>query len=332
MIWTVNDRGFLPASDPVVSLPMTNLKNAELVFTWENLIDIIPQYLKQECLREELICALRQANQSYYHGFIDSIDSQMGFERVFLILAMFSHSYINAPEGRRKTKLPKEITIPFSRVSHLVSRNPIIDYTSYFLCNWQKKDKGSSEILNNIEPLLSFTDTYEEKLLIRTMIKMECLGGSILENFDNIYLVRDTVSQINKLVKATLDSIDTCFIKQFFRNFDDLFYEGWVQEPRSFACDLLLLQSPFLLSVFKYLDIRFKSEYILNQMEKCSRPQPHRDFLQKISPIRQKCHRTEMKSVYNELLEEVIAISANFLKATKDNAAIAREELSIFKL
>lgn len=326
MIWTVSNKGFLPSSDPIEKLPVL-VKNTELVYTWENLAYNIPHYLKEECLREEMICTLRKSDASYYHGFIDSFESQDAFERIFLLLAYFANAYVNAPEGRRKTKLPKEITIPLARVAHLTKRSPVLDYTAYILYNW-KKNK------NNVEPLLTFTNSKEEELLIKTFIEIEFLGTTITENWRNIHLVREKVATINKILKKTLDSVDKFFIKQFFRNFSNISYEGWREDKQTYPSDVLF-QSPILNCLQNYLDIDHNNEYLKSQNEnwKVHSPSSHVSYIQNIASIRSSCiANNALKSVYNDLLEEYTMLCSSFLKATKDGVAFPKEEFLSFRI
>lgn len=246
------ERGFLPLDDPLVSLPITDYKQTELIFTWENLAQIIPHYLKEGCLREELIFALRKANGSYYYGFIDNFLQQRAYERVFLLNAYFASAYINCPESAKKLKLPKEISVPFSRAAHLVSRSPILDYTSYVLYNWKKTIASSPMITGNVEPLITFTDSFDEKLLISTLIEMEFSGKCF--QIPNPFAICDRLKHINN----SLSRCNRAFIKQFltdvfFQDFDNLIYEGWLQEKQTFRC-CIFEQSPFLAHLRKYLD------------------------------------------------------------------------------
>jgi len=254
------DRGFLPSDDPLISLPITDYKQTELIYTWENLVQIIPHYLKEGCLREELISAWRNADRSYYHGFIDDLNSQKAFERVFLLLAYFATAYINSPEGQRKKKLPKEISIPFSRVAHLVSRKPVLDYSAYVLYNWRKINPASPAVAGNVEPLVTFTDTAEEKLLITTLVEMEHLGGRITTR-----LLCDKLNRINRaLVKC--HGIRRQLEDVYFQDFENIFYEGWLPDKQSFSCKVIH-QSPFAAYLRKYLDTAFENEYFRDSQE-----------------------------------------------------------------
>lgn len=245
------ERGFLPVRDPLISLPIVDYRQTELIYTWENLAQVIPHYLKEYCLREELTYALRKANHAYYHGFIDNFELPLAFERVFLLLAYFATVYINSPEGHGKKKLPKEISIPFSRVAHLVSRKPVLDYTAYILYNWRKINPLSSEIIGNIEPLITFTDTEEEKLLITTLVEMESFG--------NYALYTDKLNRVNEAL-AKCVFIREYIEKVFFQDFTTILYEGWLQEKQSFSCKVIH-QSPFVAYLRKYLDITLDNEY-----------------------------------------------------------------------
>jgi hypothetical protein len=253
------DRGFLPSDDPLISLPITDYKQTELIYTWENLAQIIPHYLKENCLREELICALRKADRSYYHGFIDDLNSHRAFERVFALLSYFATAYVNSPEGQKKKKLPKEIAIPFSRVAHLVSRKPVLDYSSYVLYNWRKINPSVHAIVGNVEPLFTFTDTEEEKLLITTLVEMECLGERITTRL---------LYKLNRINRALwkCHPIRNHLEAVYFQDFENVFYEGWLPDKQSFSCKVIN-QSPCAANLSKYLDTEFQTEYFRDSQE-----------------------------------------------------------------
>lgn len=330
MIWNMDGRGFLPNPDPLVLLP-ADYKNTELVFTWENLAHIVPHYLKEECLREEIIAALRKANTGYYHGFVDNFNSPKVFERIFMLLGYFAVAYVNSPEGRQKKKLPKEITIPFLRVAHYVSRHPVLDYTAYCLYNW-KKVKQSDRIIDNVEPMLTFTNTDEEKLLVSTMVNMECMAGDLLPSWHNLSHVVEILSRLNELLKNMWSRIGKSFLIQFFQDFN-LVYEGWEENKHSYSCDILL-QSPVFASLCKYLDIRSANEYVNKHCSMFSgqRPQCHINYIHSIQPIRDSIDK-KSKSLYNDCLEELTILYNNLaFRASKEEVKAVQDDLLYYKL
>lgn len=335
-MWNVADRGFLALSDPLNTLPIGDIRNTELVYTWENLSSVVPYYLKEECLREEVVHTLRVASHNYYHGFVDNLGGATSYERTFLLLAYFATAYINSPEGKQKTKLPKELTVPFARVAHLVGRHPVLDYTSYVLYNWRRKDSAKDIRKDNIEIIHTFTDSPSEQLILATFVEMESKSDELVRQLSNPSAVLESLFKINELIVKARISLDYDFLESWdsiLSDYKSLRYEQWRQDELTFPCDIFL-QSPLLHTVYKYLDISFKNDYLNRRNEEIRNfhmPAAHRNFIQTVSGIRSRCNEEEsLKEVYNNCLTQLIELRNNltFRKVDKDIGVIASEELA----
>lgn len=333
-MWSVRNRGFLPIGDPIISLPITDIKNTELIYTWENLTNVLPHYIKEECLREELIYDLRKASQCYCHGFVDNLGGPSVYERVFLLMAYFATAYINSPEGKRKTKLPKEMTMPFARVAHLVSRQPVLDYTSFVLYNWRKKPNA----INDIEILHTFTGSPFEESILKSLVEMEFIGGELINNISNPFTVAENLAKINNILLKVWSNIPPDFLEDWssiLTDYQDLIYEQWRPDALTFPCDIFL-QAPLLAVLYRYLDINFQNDYLNKRRETLHHfhmSPSHRDFINSVSGIRNKCAEDEsIKTSYNRCLEELIKLRnlLTFRNADKDMSLIATNELNTY--
>ena len=332
-MWDVEERGFLPNNDPIVFLPVTDIRNTELVHTWENLSHILPEYLKEDCVREELICSLRKVSHSYYHGCIDNLGGPSAHERTFLLLAYFSTAYINSPEGKRKSKLPKEIVVPFARVAHLVGRAPALDYTSFVLYNWKVKDVNKDLTRNNIQILQTFTDSEYEHDILTSFVEMESIGFELIRNISNPFIVSEKLVKINKLLQKTRQNIPLEFLihwNDLLSDYKNIKYEQWQNEPLSFSCDISL-QSPILSLIYQYLNISFNNDLLRKKQKELQMPSTHRNFINNISGIRIKCAKYDYtKEVYNNCLNELITLrkQLQFRSADVDETITTIKELS----
>ena len=333
-MWNVEERGFLPISDPIVFLPLTDIRNTELVHTWENLSYVLPTYLAEECIREELICDLRKVSQNYYHGCIDNLGGPSAHERIFLLLACFATAYINSPEGKKKTKLPKEIVVPFARVAHLVGRFPVLDYTSFILYNWKFKD-SKNMASDNIEILQTFTNSPSEHLILSALVEMEFIGFELLRGLSNPFVVMEKIAKINKLLQKTWENVSVDFLSYWnniLSDYNNVKYEQWRKETISFPCDIFL-QTPILAILYKYLDINFQNDYLKSrsaELVQCQIAPAHRNFINSISGIRLPCSKYKhVKEVYNNCLSELIILRNQLLFRNSDVEAgiIATKEL-----
>jgi len=335
-MWNVLDRGFLPLSDPINTLPIGDIRNTELIYTWENLSSVVPYFLKEECLREEMIHSLRVASHSYYHGFMDNLGGAGSYERAFLLLAYFSTAYINSAEGKPKSKLPKELTVPFARIAHLVGRQPVLDYTSYVLYNWRLKNKDKNIVKNNVEILHTFTDSLSEQALLSAFIEMEARGAELAKQLVNPCTVVEILFKINELLQETKASLE-CDFADFWNgivaDYKNLRYEQWRQDELTFPCDIFL-QSPLLHTIYKYLDINFQNGCLVKRKEEIRNfhmPASHRDFICSVNGIRNKCSEDDnFKEVYNNCLTQLIELRKNLAFREVDKSEMANEELTTY--
>lgn len=325
-MWNILDRGFLPSSNPLNTLPITDIRNTELVYTWENFSATLPHYLNEECFREEIIYSLRIVSNSYYHGFMDNLGGQTSYERAFLLLAYFATAYINSPEGKKKAKLPKEITVPFARVAHLVGRQPVLDYTSYILYNWQHKNSQFSDS----DAICTFTDSTQEKLIISTLVEMEYRFSTIIKDFADPQQVINGLCKVNEFLQTLHSKLDANFLEYYeiiLSDYKNLKYEQWRQDELSFPCDIFL-QSPALFTMYKYLDIDFQNDYLRRRNSEILNfhmPIAHKTFINSVNGIKNKFE----KEIYNNCLRQLIDLRNNLLFRSSDRemAEAVNEEL-----
>jgi hypothetical protein len=273
------------------------------------------------------------ASQGYYHGFVDNLGGPNNYERAFLLLAYFSTAYINSPEGKNKTKLPKELTVPFARAAHLVGRQPVLDYTSYILFNWRRKD-NNKDVENNVEILHTFTESHSEKAIITACVEMEVKGEKLVKQLADPHAVLETLFEINKLFQKTRMSLEPDFIDSWnsiLTDYKNLKYEQWRPDELSFPCDIFL-QSPLLHTVYKYLDINFKNDSLKNRNEEILNfhmPVAHKDFICRVNGMRNKCNEDEsLKEVYNNCLKQLIELRNHLAFREIDKSKIVEEELT----
>lgn len=338
-MWDVSDKGFFPVSDPISSIPIHDIKNTELVYTWENISNVLPYYLKEECLREELIYDLRTVSKSYYHGFIDNLGGVSSYERTFFLMAYFATAYINSPEGKQKTKLPKEITIPFVRASHLVGRHPVINYTSFVLYNWRKKDKNAGLNKNNIEIIHTFTDLHSEKSVLKAIVEMECINIDLISNLANPFYVLEKLVKINYVLNKAWEETTVEFLDYWDKILLDckkIRYEQWRPDDLVFLCDIFL-QSPLLFVLYRYLNISFNNECVRKRNEELLHlhmPLAHRKFIGSVNGIRNKCIEKTFKEVYNNCLDQLIKLHRQLSFRTVDKTVniVVTNELNEYYL
>lgn len=256
MLWNVTrERGFLPTSNPLVSIPIHNFDNTTVVYSLENLIQNMPVFLSNRFFREELVSQMREVAQNYNWLSMDDIGGQLEYERSFFILSSFANAYVNASGETQATRVPKEISIPLARSSFLVRRQSVLDYTSYCLFNWRKHN-------GSIEPIQTFTETAEEKKLIVAFVELEQAMGVMFNCEHNFF---ETATPILQKAADVISDIARCAdFKNYYRPFIEILYEGTDPTPKSHKLNLFT-QSPAIRWLSKKMGVTYKDRLLQEQ-------------------------------------------------------------------
>lgn len=299
MLWTVEERGFLPSCDPLIQIPIYNYKNTQLIFALENLAHMMPCFLAERRWREEVIYELRQIASKFGPTITDKLAGSAELERAFLLFSMFANAYCFSYGDTPMQRLPKEIAVPLNRAAKACGRREILDYTAYVLYNWQQCD-------GKTEALVTFTDTHSEKELIKAFVAQEFdLAKMISDRMDS------PVDYIGKW-KTTLENAVARFRKvrteMKIKEFDPLgeYYSSYneEQECNPFA------QSP-MFSVLHRAFSAVDKDPLLQQSENdiCNcRPLDHNQFIANIKPIASLVVDQATQAAYNECLQLFIIL------------------------
>jgi hypothetical protein len=280
MLWTVADRGFLPDCQPLTTLPIGNYKNTQLVYTLENLVHNLPHYLSSRRWREEMIYELRQSAPLYGHNAIDALGSHAEYERVLLLFGMFANAYVFALHETPLKRVPKEVSIPLAKAAHLCQRQPLINYTSYVLYNWQRSGE-------DVEIINTFTDTGTEKSIIKAFVESE---------FDfSEFLKRPSVETLSSTLQKILDRFrklrwetsveEFNLLSGLYQDFKEVLYEGWQHKPITYECNPFA-QAAFLSATYRLLGV--DKDALLHQAEdaiRIYRHSGHNNYILSMQPM-----------------------------------------------
>ncbi len=152
-----SQRGFLPAEDPLVSLPGA-------FKAWEEAAGNLPKLLVGDRLRN-LLAALPAFDAAALNG-------PRQLERAMVILSYLGHAYVwgQAPPA---TRLPARIAVPWYRVARRLGRPPVLSYVSYALNNWRRLDPRGPVALGNIALLQNFLGGIDEEWFILVHVDIE---------------------------------------------------------------------------------------------------------------------------------------------------------------
>ena len=158
------DRGFLPASDP-----LDHLKSG--FDLWEQ--------IAQE-LRSHLVAgSLRRILENLPVLDVSELQTHAQRERAMLLLSFLGHGYVWG-ESPPANQVPSGIAVPWYRISLLLGRHPVLSYASYALYNWRRLDPRGPIALGNLALLQNFLGGLDEAWFILVHVEIEAKAGPAL--------------------------------------------------------------------------------------------------------------------------------------------------------
>jgi len=158
--------GFLTIREPLSDLPETYSTLQYIVKNLHNLI-------KQDDMKKETLTSLVH---SYLKDYSEEVDKETD---IFIIQALYrsysflASAYIIEPSyihfktkgeyGKAREILPRQIAVPYCKVSEKLGAFPWLDYYyAYSFCNTIKINKQGSFHWKNLKPAVSFVNTDDE--------------------------------------------------------------------------------------------------------------------------------------------------------------------------
>lgn len=187
-----SETGILPFSDPILEFPKTFKKYNDVALR-------IPQLLKSDALKAE-VDALETENLNLFQFIQNASLPQL--QRAYAVLATLLQAYAY----KHPNQFPKGISIGLSLITRKIGIKPTQTYYSYVTQNWKRKDPTKGITLDNIEPILTFTDTPDEKGFIKLHVICEAKAGNGIVNA----LIIDQLLRVkgeNELTQAEITAI-----------------------------------------------------------------------------------------------------------------------------
>ncbi len=158
------ERGFLPATDPLETLPPEFEE-------WERVAPRVSALL--------LAGRLRATLEALPLPELERLESREELERAMLLLSVFGNAYVWAEEEPART-IPRAIAVPWCRVADELGRPPIISHASIVLRNWRRIDSDGGFNLENLETLQLFGGSPDEQWFYLIPAAMEAHGAKAL--------------------------------------------------------------------------------------------------------------------------------------------------------
>ncbi|OGT69373.1 MAG: hypothetical protein A3I12_05725 [Gammaproteobacteria bacterium RIFCSPLOWO2_02_FULL_38_11] len=179
--------GFLPSPFSLYQLPEYTPLNFEL----NQLIKNMPRLIEQKRLREKV----DQLNILYRNEEIVLANS-LEEQTTILILLMLAQGYICEDKEKPVRSIPAVLGNNINRLCRHKNRYPTITYEDYVLNNWRLKNLKEGMVLDNIEPLYTFTGSKDEIWFIKIHVAIEAICGRALIAAYRAYMLADDTSQM----------------------------------------------------------------------------------------------------------------------------------------
>ncbi|TVY34465.1 Indoleamine 2,3-dioxygenase [Lachnellula subtilissima] len=299
----VSKNGFLPEE-----LPLQRLSDPYYE-VWETIIRELPTLLKTKSFRGkvdklEVLSTLR-------------LTSMREWQRAYLVLAFFTHSYI-WESGGPSERLPAAISVPFLDVSSHLQLPPTATYAALNLWNFTSISSGVSlSKIENLRTLHTFTGTRDEEWFFLISVAIEAQGAAIIP----VMLKAMDAAQLNKpeMVISALIKFSKCVeeVGAILKRMNEG-GEGkgkWRQYSGGSNAQSSLIQFfDVALGVEHSLTGAAKGSkpgFLQNQEMRNYMPGPHKEFLQHVestSNIREyadKCLDAGVGEAYNAAIAEL---------------------------
>lgn len=320
--------GFLPAQDPIQSLP--NAFSA-----WEQLARELPKRLACPRLRDD-IKSLESFN-------IHLLENPLQLERAMLLLSYLGHAYVWNGGQSIANALPKTLALPWYKVAKQLARPPVLSYASYALYNWERLHPHEPIALGNIALLQNFLGGLDEEWFILIHVEIESKAIPALMALipaqeaavqkDHQTLTRHLVSILNALIAMnhTMQRMpENCDpyiyynrVRPYIHGWKDnpalpngLIYEGvedYQGKPQKFKGETGA-QSSIIPSLDAALGIDHENTPLKAHLQEMRiyMPKPHREFLEYLeqhSCIRQyllsEKNNQSLRELYNECIKQI---------------------------
>ncbi|MEN8108905.1 MAG: hypothetical protein ABFS22_12990 [Pseudomonadota bacterium] len=310
--------GFLPAADPLTGFPADS--------PLRMLDDIgrqLPGLLEEHTFRKRM-------RSLVIPPWPESRSSQAdlpGLRLCYLRLGFLASAYVNQLDEPPVHILPVCLAVPLCRVCALLGRPPILSYDGYVLYNWKRIDPAGPVTLGNIDTLQNFVRLYDEHWFILVHVEIEALAGRILAavaGIQSALAARDypaidadlariagAVAAQTVVLQRIPERMDHRLYHRTFRKyirfFEDVHYEGVLQEPISYRGETGAQSSimPLLVGLMK---IRHRPSELTNHLADMRHymPAKHRALIEAVEQL-PGLRRWADPGCFNRVLEAMAA-------------------------
>jgi indoleamine 2,3-dioxygenase len=188
-------RGFVPGRDPLLALPPP-------YDAWDRVAAQLP-VLTMRHRTHAVLAAMPELDAAG----LTTLEQQ---RRGFLLLTAFANVWLVG--ARATTTIPACISVPLIALSQALGRKPISHHGTIVLDNWYRLDPSKPLAMDNVDTLVSFRGSIDEKWFFLSTVGAELAGAPVLPRLLDAMTfaeqqepspLADTLQEIAKLIGAT---------------------------------------------------------------------------------------------------------------------------------
>ncbi|MDP1573437.1 MAG: hypothetical protein Q8L78_00685 [Coxiellaceae bacterium] len=204
--YTANE-GFLPKKT-LLALP----EDSWLSIEFNRLSENLPQLLRDKKFGD----AVALLNEKYKTAKIILIPrTATEKNKLMSILSILAQAIVFENPDKPKKIIPAVLAENMSALAQEMQRYPVMTYSDYILHNWRLVDPTKGFTLENIEPILTFTDSTDEKWFIKIHVAIEATVIPALQSMHEACLLHQIMqknpsmntTENNQLLKKLLDTV-----------------------------------------------------------------------------------------------------------------------------
>ncbi len=156
-------RGFVPGRDPLLALPQP-------YDAWDRLAELLP------------VLTMRHRVHRAIAGLplLDAAGLKTGDQqrRGFLLLTALANTWLVGDNAT--TTIPSSISVPLLALARALGRKPITQHGTIVLENWRRLDTSKPLAMDNVDTLVSFRGSIDEKWFFLSTLGAELAGAPAL--------------------------------------------------------------------------------------------------------------------------------------------------------
>ena len=320
-----HSRGFLPAEDPIESLPGK-------YEPWERVARI---FGSDETTPRTIVRAMPTLNAS------DLLRDDAAVRRAMLLLSVIGSGYVHCGPGT-DTTVPACVGIPWRQVAEKLGRPMIISHASIVLDNWAFEEGNDLTRPETLRTMARFAGGADEDWFYLVTVSIEAIGASLLPlivktrleidrgDLSGITDCLDAVTETIHRIRDMLDRMHERCRPGIFYEFVRPYLSGWpeggvtYQDVDSTPVRLFggsAAQSSLLQSIDAAMGITHhdeRSSFFLNAMRDYMPPR-HRAFIEWIErggTLRESSVTAESRRSYDNAIEALDAFRRDHMAIT----------------